>query len=93
MSREVTVTGRDTEEEGVELGEVTGSEDGVVWLGRCVHLLEDLLRQSLCNPTSHGQDESHCRLDVKDVLVDGGSTAGGLDTALDGLSHYEKQDA
>lgn len=29
---------------------------------------------------------------MRDVLVDGGSTAGGLDTALDGLSHYEEQD-
>lgn len=49
--------GGDTEEEGVKLGEVAGGQDGVVWLGGSVHLLEDLRGEGLSNPTSHGKNE------------------------------------
>ena len=41
---------RDTEDEGVEGGEVVGSYDRVVRLRGGVHLCQDLLRESLRDP-------------------------------------------
>lgn len=47
LSGEVTVTGGDTEDEAIVVSELCGLEDGVVGLGGCVHLGEDVLGQSL----------------------------------------------
>jgi hypothetical protein len=66
LGREVSVTGRDAEEEGIvllELGRVgEGLDVGV--LGRGVHLGQDLLRKSLRSTVSHmisHEDETSCR--------------------------------
>lgn len=45
----VAVARGDAEDEGVELGEVGGLDDGVGGLGRGVQLLEDVLRERLGN--------------------------------------------
>ena len=50
LGGEVPEAGGDAEEEGVELGEVGGCEDGVGGLGGCVELLEDVLGEGLCDP-------------------------------------------
>ena len=50
LGGEVSEAGGDAEEEGVELGEVGGCEDGVGGLGGCVELLEDVLGEGLCDP-------------------------------------------
>lgn len=50
LSREITVTGRDTEQDGIVLQEVGRLSNGVAGLGRGVHLGQDLLRESLSNP-------------------------------------------
>lgn len=64
LGREVTITGRDTEEEGIVLLEsgrvLEGRDAAVLWRG--VHLGQDLLRESLRD------------------LVEVAGTAGGLDT-------------
>lgn len=46
----VAVTGGDTKDKAVELGEVGGGDDGVGGLGRRVHEGEDLVGEGLCNP-------------------------------------------
>ena len=50
LSREVTETSGDTEEDGVELREVIGFKDGIAGLGRRIHLGQDFLRESLGDP-------------------------------------------
>lgn len=50
LSREVTVTGGDTEQDGIVLQEVGRLSNGVGRLGRSVHLGKDLLREGLSNP-------------------------------------------
>lgn len=50
LGGEVTVTSGNTKDEPIELGELFCSDDGVVGLGGCVHLAEDVLRESLRNP-------------------------------------------
>lgn len=50
LGREVTVTGRDAEEEGIVLEQLLGFGNGVVGLGRSVHLAENLVRQGLSDP-------------------------------------------
>ena len=44
LSREVTVTSGDTEDEGVELSKVVGGKDGIVGLGGRIHLGQNFLR-------------------------------------------------
>jgi hypothetical protein len=53
LSREVTVTSRDTVEDGVESVKVLGLKDRIVGLGRRIHLVQDFLRESLGNPDNH----------------------------------------
>lgn len=50
LSGEVTVTGGDTEEDGIVLQKLGGLNNGIAGLGRGVHLGENLLRESLSNP-------------------------------------------
>jgi hypothetical protein len=50
LSREVTVTSGDTEEEGIELAKVLGMKDGIVGLRGRIHLGQDFLREGLLNP-------------------------------------------
>lgn len=50
LSGEVTVTGRDTEENGIILEEVVGGGNGVGGLGGSVHLSEDFLGKGLGDP-------------------------------------------
>ena len=50
LSREVTEASGDTEKETVVVSEVAGLEDGIVGLGGCMHLGQDLLGKSLGNP-------------------------------------------
>ena len=50
LSGEVTVTGRDTEEDGIVLEEVVGGSNGVGGLGGSVHLGEDFLGKGLGDP-------------------------------------------
>lgn len=50
LGREVTVTGGDTEENGIVLEEGLGLNDGVAGLARGVHQGEDILRKSLLDP-------------------------------------------
>ena len=47
---EVAVASRDTEKEGIELGNVVRCKNRVVRLGRSVHLGEDLLGERLRDP-------------------------------------------
>ena len=47
---EVAVTRGDTEDERVVVGQIVRGDDGVVGLGGGVHLLKDVLRESLGNP-------------------------------------------
>lgn len=56
LAGEVSVTGGDTEDERVELGELGGREDGVVGLGGSVQGLEDLLGEGL------GDSEQRCEV-------------------------------
>lgn len=56
LSREVTEASGDTEENGIVLEELTGLSNGVGGLGRSVHLLQDLLGESLRNPGLVRQD-------------------------------------
>lgn len=51
LSGEVTVTGGDTQQDGVVLQEVIGLNDRVAGLGRGVHLGQDLVGESLGDPT------------------------------------------
>lgn len=50
LSREVTVTSGDTEEEGIEIAKVLGGKDGIVGLWGRIHLGQDFLREGLLNP-------------------------------------------
>lgn len=50
LSREVTVTRRDTEQNSIEGEEVGGLHNGVVSLGRSVHLAQDFLAEGLGDP-------------------------------------------
>ena len=47
---EVSVTGGNTEQECVEVDELIGGQDRVGWLGRRMHLFQNLLREGLGNP-------------------------------------------
>lgn len=49
LSREVTVTSRDTEQNGIVLQKVVGLANGVAGLGRGVHLGQNLLGESLAD--------------------------------------------
>lgn len=49
----VAVASRDTEDEGIEFGEVRGLEDGIGGLGGRAHLGEDLLGERLGDPEHH----------------------------------------
>ncbi len=51
LSREVTVAGRDAEQDGIVLQKVGRLGNWVVGLGRGVHLGQDLLREGLGDPT------------------------------------------
>ena len=89
LSREVTVTSGDTQDEGVEIGKVAGGKDGIIGLGGRIHLGQDFLREGLLNP---GLDQSVIREVITagnkpPILVDGGRTTSGLDALLLGLSH------
>ena len=50
LAGEVTETGGNTHQEGVKVGQVVGSENGVLALGRGVQELEDVLGKSLGDP-------------------------------------------
>jgi len=50
LAREVTVTGGDTEEEGIVLCELVDGDVWVVGLCRCVHLEEDFRGEGLWDP-------------------------------------------
>lgn len=47
LSREVTVTGGNSKEETIVLSQGAGRGNGVIGLGRSVHLAQDLLREGL----------------------------------------------
>lgn len=53
LSREVTETGGDTEEDGIVLEELGRLSDGVALLGSSVELGQDVLGESLLNPRSY----------------------------------------
>lgn len=50
LSREVTVTGRDTEQNSVEGEEVRGLNNGIASLGRSMHLGQNFLVEGLSDP-------------------------------------------
>ena len=50
LSREVTVTSGDTEEDGIELGKFVGAKDGIVGLRGRIHLGQHFLREGLGDP-------------------------------------------
>lgn len=50
LGREVTIASRDTEQHSIVVLEAVRVGDGVVLLGRSVHLSQDFLRQGLSNP-------------------------------------------
>ena len=50
LRREVSVAGGNTHEDGVVLEEGVGFSDGVVRLGRSVHLREDFVREGFSDP-------------------------------------------
>lgn len=50
LAGEVAVTRRDTEDEGVELGELVGLDYGIIRLRGGVHLGEDFLGEGLSDP-------------------------------------------
>ena len=54
LGREVTVTGGDTEQDGIVGKEVGRLGNGVAGLGRSVHLGQDLFAEGLGDPTLHG---------------------------------------
>lgn len=80
LSYLVAVTSGDTEEEGVELGELVSSDDRVLRLGRRMHLVQDIFGQSL-GDSSDISARGVRRLGSNDgyLLEDLGSSAGGLD--------------
>ncbi len=43
MGREVSISGRNSEQEGIVPLEDIGCDDGIAGLGRSVHLIEDFL--------------------------------------------------
>ena len=53
LGREVTVTGGDTEQNGIVGKEVSGLSNGVAGLGRSVHLAQDFLAEGLCDPREY----------------------------------------
>lgn len=84
LSREVTVTGGDTEENGIVLQEIGGLNNGVAGLGGGVHLGQNLLRESLADPRWN-LSVSKLRNILNEwifVLVDGSLATSGLDTLL-----------
>jgi hypothetical protein len=60
LSGEVTVAGGDTENETIIVSEVVGSKDRIVGLGGRIHLGQDLLGESLGNPTSINKSSQKC---------------------------------
>lgn len=88
LSGEVTVTGGDTEDEGIEACELLGRDDGVVGFCRSVHLDENLLREGLGDPSEQVASDRRMRKTRRcDALEDGRLAAGISDTRLDGLGH------
>lgn len=50
LTRHGTEASRDTDDEGIKLSKVAGSEDGVVGFRGRIHLGQDLLWESLSDP-------------------------------------------
>ena len=71
LSREVTVASGDTEEDGIELGEVIGVKDGIVGLGGRIHLGQDFLRECLGNPDNQSSIRQRGRDDWKEMAHTG----------------------
>lgn len=84
LGREVSVTGGDAEEVGVVLGEIIWGDNGEVRLRRCVHLVQDLLRQSFGYPKWYRWD-ARTRIERKNSLEDVSLAAGFLNPSF--LSH------
>lgn len=88
LSREVTVTGGDTEEDGIVLQKGGGLNNGVVRLGGGVHLGENLLRESLTDPRWKLSIPKAGGISDQGivVLVDGSLATSSLNTLLLSLS-------
>ena len=54
---EVTETGGNTEDEGIELGKLRRRDDGVVGLSRGVHLRKNLIGERLGDSVKEGEQE------------------------------------
>ena len=59
LRREVAVSGGNTEKEAIIVGQFCGADDGVVGLGGGVHLGQNLLGESLGDPSSE-TDQKMC---------------------------------
>lgn len=88
LGREISVTGRDTEEEGVVRFQDVGSDDWVARLGSSVHLSEDLFgkglgdsdeRSNISNCTNNAAQDDD---DGEDLLVDVNGTTSRLNASL-----------
>ena len=90
MAGEVSVTGGDTEEEGVICREGVGIDDGVIGLRGRVHGSEDRLREGLGNPGKENDQRKVGQRGRIDALEDLGVTASGLDARELSLGHCEE---
>ena len=84
LSGEVTVTGGDTEQDGIVLQKVVGLSNGVVGLGRGVHLGQDLLGEGLGDPAYIISETIRDQLDFNQIclLEDIGLATSSLNTLL-----------
>lgn len=87
MGGEISISGGDAEDEGIIGWEDVSGDDGVVRLGRSMHLREDLLGESLGHPTMTRWSEMSNLLGRKNILVNIGLSASPLDASLFRLSH------
>jgi len=87
LSREVSVTGGDAEEDTIVVAKGVGGSDGIVPLGSGVHLGEDLVGESLGNPEGPSATRSQHNVGGgRSILEEVDLSTTSLDTLLLGLS-------
>ena len=87
LSGEVTVSGGNAKEVGIEGSEIGGGDQRVIRLGRSVHFREDLLRERFGDPLQRSVSVWRGRIWHGYGLVDRDLSTGALNATLDCLSH------